>query len=216
MQTKDIIKQPLTQEWAVVGLGHKMRNDDKTNLNIFTRRLVSKVTLVSYDTYAETHSWEQTKDAPIFVKTDLDKTKRFLVREVRNDGTEAYFVRPASEFLADWATVDTKLTAQEAEEDAKSKAQQAEQEERQRRYEIERQARETNEANLESAKEASIQTIRSVLGFTGVALTKVELYSTGTWSADGSVYTPKIGGDVTIDYNEFQRLIEKVMESVDA
>jgi hypothetical protein len=206
MLTKDILAMPPTTEWAVLSPRAYARKTDIKDGRI-TRDKADKVTLVSYDTYADTHIVTDDINAPQFRKSSGERTKRFLV----TNGV-VYYVRSASDFIDQYSVMEKKWSVAEAEY-AKH------QETRAKREAIRSSAVAQAEVNAQSTKDSIQESIKHVLGREGYIMTNVKVFVEGDWvkeDTDSPEYQTKLGGEVTIPYQQFMRLMEKFNELQDA
>lgn len=204
MQTKDIIKQPLTTEWVVASPNAYVHKSERTVGIPKNKSLV--VRLVNYNTYAPSgYSWNDANH-PSFTTTNSDRTKRFLV--VHTDGVgDVYRVVDAKDFVG---------TKQECEKSWAVQAQaQADAELRKSREDAEylrlqEQAKATEESLQQAVKEnilalfgnASAERINGHWVSANVKLTTLE---------DGTVKGRiEPSGEVRIPVEEFLRLAERL------
>jgi Na+(H+)/acetate symporter ActP len=211
MQTKDIIKQPLTTEWAVASRNSYVRKQAIVNKQV-QRHQTNKVTLVNYNTYGETSTVSADPTDARFYTTTSDRTKRFLVKyEDIHTGT-VYFVVPATSFIAvyselesDWATSEVRQAQAQAEKETKDAL----------RVQAYGQALVRKEA-----LEASISdNIKALLGHSGWMGSRADLNIDGDFVTedDGALkYETRIEGSVVIKYDQFMRLVEKFNQLQDA
>lgn len=208
MQTKDIIKQPLTTEWVVVGRTAYVRKNQVANKQV-ERNQVEKVTLHSTDTYMATHWVDTDPTHQHFTKTTTDRTKRFLVK----DDVGSYRVVPASDFVGFYSEMLPLWTAREAEV-AKQ------QEQRSKRIGIQESAVAQATTIKESYEESVRSSIKNVLGYSGLQGVTPDIRISGKWVEDSSgndiAYETEVGGTVNLTYSQFMRLMEKISELQDA
>lgn len=204
MLTKDIISKPLTTEWAVVGRTTSIGKYDKSDIaNRVKRYQTDKVRLVSTATYEETRWISQDPKDVRFTTTTTDRTKRLMV----TNGIE-FWVIPAGDFLGVYADLEPAWAQAEAIH-AQREAQRAQ------RDSIREQAVAQATVSAENIKQSILDSIKQVLGYQGLS-TLVDIRVKGDWADNETRYETEVGGNVTMTYQQFQRLIEKVAELQDA
>lgn len=204
MQTKDIVSQPLSTEWAVVSPNAYVRKGAVTS-KLVTRRETYKAKLVSYNTYEQTHCISDNVNDPRFVQTTSDRTKRFLMATTDEAGTVRYWVCPASNFVdlysnmeASWSTAEAEQAKKEAEKATKDAI----------RFQAIAQAESRKDAIVESINE----NVKALLGHAGYMGYRSDICIEGDWkqAEDGSLtYEPRLEGTVILRYDQFMRLVEK-------
>jgi hypothetical protein len=202
MQAKDILKDPTTS-WAVVGRTSYVDKRSKSTGNV-SRSSCDKVTLVNTKYYNKSHRLSD--DATSFVEaSSSERAKGFLVAVPASDGSNYYRVVPSSDFIGVWDDLETTWTSRESEALRI-------QGERERMARIQKLATQSLDDTLEDVRVNTVTASRKLLG------TEPEIYLnvTGDWNADNTEYNARLGGRVTIQFTDYQRLLEKVFEAQDA
>jgi hypothetical protein len=206
MQSKEIIKQGTSTEWAVVVRTNYVSRTAVQNKQV-QRHYTEKVRLANLDTYEATNHVDTDPNAYQFVKTTSDRTKRFLV----TDGT-SYRVVDAKEFIDLYSFMDEAWK--------KSEAQQAEQQRlNQQKQVVREQAVTQAEVNRQALEDSVKDNIKVLLGHSGLIRVETHLRVDGEWAQganDQLRYDTKVVGTVTFPYQEFLRLVEKFNELQDA
>lgn len=206
MQSKEIIKQGTSTEWAVaIRIGYVSKTAIQSK-NV-QRSYSEKVRLANLDTYEQTNWTDTDPNAPQFVKTTSDRVKRFLV----TDGT-SYRVVPASEFIDHYASMEKKWV----EAEARAQQQQAI---NQQRQSVREQAVTQANINRDAVRESIADGLKAMLGYQGALGTRIDVDVAGDFvEADGQPlrYETKLIGSVNLPYDQFMRLVEKFNELQDA
>ncbi len=205
MQTKDIIRQPLSTEWVItdpfkhVSKGYRNIKDIPEQSTIIGK-------LVSYNTYMESNHTATDTNHPSFRPTNTDKVKRFMVKYDHN-GTDVYRVIEARDFMGTKAEAEVAWAVkrvERAEAEARRNAEQAE-------YD---RLRQQAEATDESVKQAVAENILALFG--PVAGQSVSQYYVRSninvrQQPDGTVKgSIDLQGEIRIPVQEFLRLAERL------
>lgn len=207
MQTKDIISQPLSTEWAIAHPHRYVKKAEVTNRTV-QRGYTLKVTLVNFNTYCETSAQSQDVNDIRFRVTTGDRTKRFLV----TDGNGNYIVAPATSFIAKYADMEKLWSESEAK-------QQAHEAKRLLRENVRQDAVAQASVNRDAIRESIADGLKALLGFQGALGTRIDVDIMGDFiETEGQPlrYETKLVGSVNIPYDQFMRLVEKFNQLQDA
>lgn len=206
MQSKDIIKQPITTEWVVAHPNAYVHKSERTPTLIPEKKSVV-VQLVNTQTYeASSHSWTDATH-PTFKTTNADRTKRFLVKYTDHAGTDIYRIIDAKDFIATKAVVETAWAVRRVEEAKADALRQAQQAEETRLYE---QAKASEDAVRQAVKE-NVLALFGPVEAEQVSTSWISATVKTTQQPDGTVKgRVATSGDVRIPVDLFLRLAERL------
>jgi hypothetical protein len=115
MQTKDILKLPLGVD-IVACNPHAYVHQSAKNADSLPEGKALVCQLVNYNTYMDTNWSDVDPNSPRFVKTNSDKTKRFLVKFTDSAGADAYRVIQARDIIALKSDMEVKWAEARAKE----------------------------------------------------------------------------------------------------
>lgn len=206
MQTKDIIRQPLTTEWAIVDPFSHVHKSYR-NVNDLPEHSTIIGKLVSYNTYRASNHSHTDANHPSFIPDSTDKTKRFLVKYQDNAGTDIYRIFEAKDIIATKSEVEAGWAVkrvQQAEANARKQREQAEHD----------RLRQQAEASEQAVQQAVDENILALFG--PVAKESIQAYWIRsniklTTLPDGQVKGKiEMSGEVRIPVEEFLRLAERL------
>jgi hypothetical protein len=211
MIAKDII-QNAGVTFAVVKTNYRVSAKAIAAQSVM-RHHSDEVTLVNTD-YYDVDGWNSNSlDKDSFTKSPAGQKggKGFLVVDENN----RYSVRRAGAFVAVYSDMESLWADQEAKaQNERAQALVLE--------EIRRDAHATVQGQADALKESTQRVLKSLLP--AKEFEEVSVYTSvdGDWTHDRSdmnakpVYTTKVGGNVSIPINTFQRLLEVILEAQDA
>lgn len=206
MQSKDIIRQPLTTEWVIAHPNAYVHRQYKSVHDLPENKALV-VTLADYNTYADTNYTSDQPHHPSFVQVTTDRTKRFKVKYVDGSGNTVYRIVPASEFVGQKHELEARW-AEARIEYAKANAERLKREEAEKAIELKRRA---TEANLqESVHSALADLFGESWNAKGVRAGYIRVQTVLNADANGNpVASLRNSGDVEIPVDLFLRMVER-------
>lgn len=202
MQSSQILKQRLTTEWAVTD-PHRHVPKSSRVVGILNRSQARKATLVSTKYYYK--SGRVVDDRSYFqLAPTSERSKGFLV----TDGN-VYWVAPAIDFVSKWAEAEKPWLEAEA-------AAKALQEAQEKRYERTREAQRYAQQKAQQRADGARDSIKAVLGEKALNDAHVNTSYEVDYDEQKDVVRPRVYGSVMVTLADWERLMEKLSDALDA
>jgi vacuolar-type H+-ATPase subunit I/STV1 len=182
-------------------------SQDKKNPDKVQRRAVANAELVSLEKYEyKVYRSDNPDDVQFTTAPKGSRSVGYIVKssDWAGSGTQGdiYWIARAQDIVAEYATLETRWTAEEAEEKIREAKWKAEREAKELQEKIEQ---ETAQRSIDAVKES----LRSIIGSRA---DKLDFEMRSRRQENGEY---KISGACTIDVRTLQSLIEKVLEARD-
>lgn len=205
MLYNDIIKADKNTVWAVLDRHSHASVEARKSLNVH-RSVTSMATIVDFTNRVPNTRMVDLNDAQAFfsVAPSNARTKFFLV----TDGNYAWLARP-QDILAPYPVYDAHISVMEAEQKVKEEAQA-------RQYAIREDALRSVNDRIGDIEESIKSSVKKYLGISGSMGTTTNIRPEGSWNDDSTVYNADVSGYVSIEYAQFQRLMEILGDAIEA
>jgi hypothetical protein len=217
MLTNEILKYPTNIEWTVINPHDDNRKRSEDSIETVRNNRVLHGFRVNGLRYAVTARWSD--DINQFPTTN-ERSYGFLVKFLNaTTGRDYYavvkptnFVAPRSEYDAYWVAENERLRiAREIEQ-----AEYAKQQERSaQRRAVENERQQSAQPEAERVAQGILDSIRTMLGQTTQERSNVRINVQGEWVGENTEheqYKVKQYGSVTMELQDFQRLMERALQ----
>lgn len=218
MLTPEILKVSTTTEWAVISKNLNNKYKNETTLDAVEPDRISYGVRISDTRYSMDHGPRWSPDTSSFTQT-YGRSFGFLMKFTKDDGTDVYAIIKPANFIATRKAYDAYWDGEKvrrAEARVAKMAQEArDNEEYQRRREIETQRMAQAKPEAQHTAEVIAKNIEVLLGSSTRNTARVEVSADGNWQGIGTpeeTYRIIQKGSITLQLNDFQRLLEKAMQ----
>lgn len=218
MLTPEIEKLPLATEWAVISKNNNNKYKNETTLDAVEPDRISYGVRVNGLRYSLDHGPKWSHDTSSFTQIH-GRSFGFLMKFIHDNGTDVYAIIKPTNFIATRKAYDAYWDGEKfrrAEARVAKMAQEArDKEEYQRRREIESERMAQAKPEAQHTAEVIAKNIEVLLGSSTRSTARVEVSADGNWQGIGTpqeTYRIIQKGSITLQLNDFQRLLEKAMQ----